>query len=99
MSKGPESLLTGKILLKLREIPGSWWTKIHGGRFKAGIPDIVGCHHGKFVAIEVKSPHTEHGLTKLQGHVLEQIHKAGGLCGVAYSVEDAWRIACPSISR
>lgn len=32
-----------------------WYFKVHGGAFqKTGVPDIIACVKGKFVAIEVK---------------------------------------------
>lgn len=48
-----------------------------GGRYtKAGVPDIVACINGYFIAIELK---TETGrVSKLQEYNLEDIRRAGG---------------------
>ena len=49
-----------------------------GGRYtKAGVPDIVACINGYFIAIELK---TDTGrVSKLQEYNLEEIRKAGGI--------------------
>lgn len=85
-----ESVLVTKILKKLRaDRPEAFFVKIPGTRFNAGMPDIVGCVDGRFVAIEVKRPDTSYGLTKRQVVILAMILRAGGRAGVARSVEDA----------
>lgn len=93
MSRGPESKLTRKILDALRELESSWWVKIPGGPFLGNIPDILGCYRGRFVAIEVKHPHTSHGVTPGQQATIDKINAAGGTADVAYSVEEAMGIA------
>lgn len=93
MASGPESQLTSKILKRLRTLRHSWWVKIPGGRFLGGVPDILGCVTGVFVAIEVKAPETGHALTLLQAETIRKIENAGGRVGVAYSVKDAVEIA------
>lgn len=86
-----ERALTDRILRHLRALPRSWWFKVKGGSGQqAGIPDIVGCLDGRFVAIEVKRPGKRP--TKLQDHVMGRIREAGGAVGVATSVEDANRV-------
>ena len=49
-----------------------------GGRYtKAGVPDIVACINGYFIAVELK---TDTGrVSKLQEYNLEEIRKAGGI--------------------
>jgi len=56
---------------------------------KAGIPDIIVCHKGRFVGIEVKAPKGR--LTPLQTRTLEQIQASGGSAMVATSVDDVKR--------
>lgn len=52
----------------------------------AGIPDIICCCKGKFVAFEVK---TEHGkLSKLQEVMIERIRQAGGVAFKVTSVQE-----------
>ena len=52
----------------------------------AGIPDIICCYRGKFVAFEVK---TEQGrLSKLQEITLERIQQAGGVAAKIISLAE-----------
>lgn len=95
VTTGPESRLTRKILVALREIPGSWWVKIHGGPFQSGIPDIMGCVRGHLYALEVKSPETGHGVTALQAQTIDKINAAGGTARVVRSVEEALEVVWP----
>jgi Holliday junction resolvase len=54
---------------------------------KAGVPDIIACINGKFVAIEVKR--SDGVVSPLQQYNIEEIHKSGGEAFVAYSFEEA----------
>lgn len=47
------------------------------------------CYRGLFIAIEVKRPETRHTVTDRQQAFLDQIAAAGGLAGVATSVDEA----------
>lgn len=97
MSKNPESVLVEKIVKALREQDKSYWVKIHGGMYQAiGLPDIVGCYKGRFVAIEVKIPGKENTLTERQKLILKRIKKAGGRSGMATTIEEALDL-CGSI--
>lgn len=68
---------------------GAYFEKIHGGNiFQAsGIPDILACVNGRFVAIEVKR---ESGgeASALQKLKIKQIKEAGGVAIVARSVQE-----------
>ncbi|SDN06994.1 VRR-NUC domain-containing protein [Acetanaerobacterium elongatum] len=65
------------ILRYLGTIPGCFCFKEHGGMYgTAGIPDIIACIGGRFVAFEVKTPSGK--LTKLQEKTLQKIIEAGG---------------------
>jgi Holliday junction resolvase len=44
---------------------------------RSGIPDIIGCYHGKFFAIECKAG--KNTTTALQDKEIEKIQAAGGL--------------------
>ena len=62
--------------LKLR---GHWYVKFFANAFTpAGIPDILACVCGRFVAIEVKGG-SGYGLTELQRYNLERINASGGI--------------------
>jgi len=55
---------------------------------KKGVPDIIACYKGKFIAIEVKTPLTRSNVSKLQEYNLDSVAEAGGISGVAVEVED-----------
>ena len=53
---------------------------------KAGVPDLIVCYKGKFIALEVKTDKGE--TTPLQYYNLREIEKAGGWGYIVRSVED-----------
>lgn len=67
---------------------GYWYFKVHGSIYQpSGIPDILACINGKFVAIEVKR--SEGGIiSPLQKAQIEMIKKNGGIAGVSNSMEE-----------
>ena len=80
------SQVIDKIMKWAAREPKTYAVKVHSDSFQgAGIPDILMCYHGLFVAVEAKNP-AGGRLSKLQKHQLELINKAGGLgivcCGV-----------------
>ena len=91
MVQQTEGKLVERIQRNLRtKYPSSFWTKIHGSAYqRAGLPDIIGCHQGRFVAFEVKVPGKEHTVTALQRYTLEELTKAGALAEMITSVEEA----------
>ncbi len=66
------------------EQQGAWFVKYWGGgRYtKRGIPDIIVCLKGHFVAVETKAPDGK--ATELQLHTLKKIDKAGGFAFLLY---------------
>ena len=86
---GPlERTITDKILRWLRAQDGCWCFKVAGsGGQMRGVPDIVGCWHGRFMALEVKRPKGGR-LSLIQRHVIGLIAGAGGIVGVVRSLED-----------
>ena len=86
----PETAIVHRIMNRL-EAEGGFWVKIHGSPFQlSGIPDILGCWKGLFIAIEVKC--VGNAPTRIQQNVIELIAKAGGRVGVAYNVAEALAI-------
>lgn len=89
-----ESQLKTKALAWLRAQPETWVVKIHGGPMgSAGVPDLLCCVRGAFLAIELKSPTSTGKPTPSQAVVGTRIRAAGGLWLVARSldeVRDAW---------
>ena len=66
---------------------GAWNMKVHGGPMgRAGIPDVIACYRGVFVAIEVKRPGAKP--TPHQRRELDAIHSADGHAVIATSKHD-----------
>jgi len=63
---------------------GAWFLKYWAGAAytKSGIPDILACVNGYFVAIEVKAPNGKP--SELQLYNLREIEKAGGFAFLLY---------------
>ena len=83
----PESRILNHILAYLKQ-KGGRWIKIHGGDSpfqEVGIADILGCYHGRAVAIEVKTPTGK--LSKKQVIFLDDWASAGGYTCVATSTD------------
>jgi len=97
MPQKPETKLHNKIKARLEE-RGAWVTKIHGGIYSSGVPDLLACYRGYFLGLEVKLPENRSGATKLQKAQLRSIRRAEGYGYVIRSVEDADRI-CDAIDR
>lgn len=57
-----------------------------------GLPDLLGCVQGRYVGIEIKHPDQDHPVSKIQYKRIEQIQDAGGIAGVAESIEEAIEI-------
>lgn len=54
---------------------------------KKGVPDILACYKGIFIAIEVKTPDTMYNLSELQKYNIRKIIEAIGIAIVAYCPE------------
>ena len=75
--KSPEGYEKDEICKYLDSI-GCWYFRPYQAGFgRSGIPDIVGCMDGVFLAIEVKRDGKEP--TPLQHKRIEEIHHAGGI--------------------
>ena len=80
-----EDKIQNKILKYLKSLDNVYVVKTVINN-KKGVPDILICKDGKFIAFEVK---TDKGkTTKLQDHNLKEIVKAGGSSYIVRSVED-----------
>jgi hypothetical protein len=91
MPEKPETKLHKKMMARLRE-RGAWVTKIHGGIYSSGVPDLLVCYLGYFVALEVKLPSNRSKATALQAAQLRQIRASGGYGYVVRSIRDVERI-------
>ena len=83
-----ESELIKKISDYLKSVPDLFFWKEHGGIYgTSGIPDIIVCIDGRFIALEVK---TQKGkTTPLQNAAIRKIRNSGGFAFVVRSVEEA----------
>jgi hypothetical protein len=76
----PEKLVKDKVK-KLLDSLGIYHFSPPGmGLGRAGIPDIIGCHKGRFIAIECKAGKGK--TTALQERELDAIRAAGGFAFV-----------------
>ena len=86
-----EKNITAAIMRYLKTVPCCFCWKQHGGQYgTAGLPDIICCISGRFIAFEVK---TESGkLTKLQESMITKIKAAKGEAFKVTSVEEVKEI-------
>jgi hypothetical protein len=83
----------------LRRYPDAWLLKVHGGPYqRAGVPDLVMCIDGVFIALEVK--HQKPGetdeaardrTTPIQRHEIRRINRAGGWACTVLTPDEALR--------
>jgi penicillin-binding protein-related factor A (putative recombinase) len=65
-------------ILNYLKAKGAYPVNIHGDEHqKKGVPDILVCYKGKFIAFECKQ--ADGNLSKIQRVHLRQIQKAGGI--------------------
>lgn len=83
MAKTPEGQFQERVIKYLKSIDKCWYCKVWGGGFqKSGIPDLLCCINGKFVALELKA---ENGKpSALQVYNIDKINKSGGLGYILY---------------
>lgn len=68
---------------------GAWFfMPVSNGMGQVGIPDIICCYRGIFVAIETKAPGKRSQTTPNQERVLEAIQKAEGFAWVVDNPND-----------
>ncbi|MGL5153112.1 MAG: VRR-NUC domain-containing protein [Clostridium sp.] len=67
----------------LDKLPDTWYFKVWSGPYsKSGIPDIIACINGNFVALEVKA---ENGrASELQKRNIRVINECNGLGLIVY---------------
>ncbi len=86
-----EAALIQKIRRYLASVPECFFWKEHGGQYgTAGIPDIIVCFRGRFIAFEAKVGRNMP--TKLQAATIRSIRQAGGTAAVVRSVEEVQAI-------
>lgn len=86
MAETPHAKLRKEICAYLASI-GAWYVSTNSqGYGRKGIPDILCCYRGRFVAIEVKAGRDKP--TPWQLRELGGITTSGGLSIVAYSLQE-----------
>ena len=86
-----ESDLIMKIKNYLKGVKDLFFWKEHGGMYgTAGIPDIIVCYRGKFIAFEAKVGKNKP--TVLQEVTIRKILKAGGYATVVRTVYEVKQI-------
>lgn len=82
-----EKDITNRILKYLKNLENCYCFKEHGGIYgTSGIPDIICCHRGRFIAFEIKTATGK--TTVLQDINIRNINKAGGTAVVVRSLEE-----------
>ena len=76
MSSTPETKVKRVVTKYLKEMGAYYFYPVTGGYGRSGVPDIIGCHKGKFFGIECKAGKGK--TTALQQKNLEDIKTAGG---------------------
>lgn len=85
MAKTPEAKVKAAVVEILKEA-GAWYCfPVASGYGRSGIPDILACQHGEFIAIECKSG--DNTPTALQARELNRIEDAGGTVWVVSESE------------
>lgn len=79
MTRPPlEKDFQARVLKRLRTLKRTHWAKLND-RTTIGLPDVVGCVAGRYVALELK---TTSELSGLQAYTLKLIGFAGGVTHV-----------------
>lgn len=83
-----ESDIQASIIKYIKAIGGFTFKVITSNT--SGVPDVICCVNGKFVALEIKLPGKK--ATELQNYKISEIQKAGGIAQVVTSLEEAKEI-------
>ena len=80
MAATPEKKVKKCITDQLKKLGAYYFCPMSGGFGKSGVPDIIVCFRGYFVAIEAKAG--KNTTTELQERNLKEIREAGGIAVV-----------------
>lgn len=93
MARTPEAIVKADIKKFLNTLTYCFFfMPVSNGMGSMGIPDIIVCYRGIFLAIEVKAPGKKSHTTALQDDKIAKIRTAGGWAIVADCVSDVERI-------
>jgi Holliday junction resolvase len=76
----PEGKVKDKVVKILKQYGVYYFFPVTGGYGASGIPDIICCHNGRFIAIECKAGKNK--TTALQDAHIARIRAAGGVAVV-----------------
>jgi len=83
-----EGDLQKECLRWVKSLPEVWVLKVVGSATQAsGVPDILMCVNGHFVAVELKRPDGKGRVSDIQKAQIERIQRAGGVAVVVDSFE------------
>lgn len=88
MAATPEKRVKDKVVGILKDEGAYYFFPATHGYGRSGVPDIVACVNGRFLAIECKAGKNKP--TALQVREIESIRKAGGVAVVAN--EENWEM-------
>ena len=73
----PEAKVKKKVVAVLKQHDAYFFYPVTGGYGRSGVPDVIACHDGRFIAIECKAGKNKP--TPLQEKNLKDIQAAGGV--------------------
>ena len=88
MASTPEGRVKDAIKKFLRQRGAWFFMPVSNGMGQVGIPDIICCYKGIFVAIEAKAPGKRGNVTENQKRVLLEILNAQGYAWVVDDIND-----------
>lgn len=88
MALTPEGKVKDGIKKFLKERGAWYFMPVSNGMGQMGIPDIICCYKGVFVAIEAKAPGKRNNVTANQVRVMTQIQVAQGYAWVVDDIRD-----------
>jgi Holliday junction resolvase len=93
VAQTPEGKVKARVTKVLREAGVYYFFPATHGYGRSGVPDIVGCVNGMFLAIECKAGKGK--LTALQANEIQSIRHAGGVAVVVN--EENWDMVLPLV--
>jgi Holliday junction resolvase len=93
MARTPEGVVKDKIVSVLKDEGVYYFFPATHGYGRSGVPDIIACVNGHFLAIECKAGGGK--LTALQVREIEHIRRCGGVAVVAN--EENWDMVRPLV--
>ena len=87
MASTPEGKVKDACKKYLKSIGAWFFMPVSNGMGQVGIPDIICCYKGRFLAIETKAPGKRANTTPNQDRVIEAIKGADGWAIVVDNVE------------